>query len=161
MKNETFLFFSTVLLIVLVGCGRSKDEYKSELSQTRNKMVLSNFQCSGVIEGHLKLWLLAVESEGYTTVGEGIQKSLDIHKSSIEGIKESQIEIKKMMTELNDPPKDFERVYDKLMEAYVTYSSLSEAATSPSGSLLTYSREVKDLQRKLNGQFTEIKILLP
>jgi hypothetical protein len=62
---------------------------------------------------------------------------------------------------LNNPPKDFERAYNKLVELYGIYNQIVSQAVGPSGSLISYNMEVDKLFNDFTTASSEFNVLVP
>jgi len=82
-------------------------------------------------------------------------------ESKIENINNTQENVNKLFLKLKHPYKRNEKVFDTLNELYSAYSSLVTLATSPSGSLTTYTNNKNDKIEKYLENNNKLKNLLP
>ena len=78
-----------------------------------------------------------------------------------EGLLKEKQNIDELVNELNNPPKEYEKLYDKLLELYGEFNEVYILATEPSGSLVSYNNSMSNSLTELDKLFGELKVLLP
>jgi uncharacterized membrane protein YvbJ len=73
-------------------------------------------------------------------------------------IRSDKDEIDILMKSLINPPKGYENCYNDLDKYYSAYSSLVDAAVSPSGSLTTYTSKINDADSTIVEYYKKIKV---
>ncbi|MCR6116613.1 hypothetical protein HXA31_19995 [Salipaludibacillus agaradhaerens] len=70
-------------------------------------------------------------------------------------------EIKEKVNELNNPPKDFEKVYDELLDMFTYTEEYIEMALDPSGSLQSFNEEKNQLSSDIASKHKRIEAVMP
>jgi len=70
-------------------------------------------------------------------------------------------EIKDKMKELNNPPEKYNKAFDIALELYTLYEKYTDMAISPSGSLVSYSQEAKELSSEIISKYKQFEVMLP
>lgn len=65
------------------------------------------------------------------------------------------------ITDLNDCPNKFRKSYDSLVKMYTNLSTFVNLAVSPSGNLLSYKNEVRNLDNDIVSEYNVFKTQLP
>ncbi|MCP3029650.1 hypothetical protein [Halobacillus sp. A5] len=79
----------------------------------------------------------------------------------IEEIESSSESIQTKIKELNTPPADYEKVYDKVVELYTMSEEYKELAIKPSGSLMTFNQTSEQLSTDIVSNYKEIEVIMP
>lgn len=88
--------------------------------------------------------------------------SLYISKfSEVSKLKKSIEEIGKDIKELNKPPKEYEDIYENLLNVYLSYESYLNFATDPSGTLMTFRQSANSKSDKFLEDYNKLKVLMP
>ncbi|MGG3802515.1 hypothetical protein [Metabacillus fastidiosus] len=69
--------------------------------------------------------------------------------------------ISKKLQELNNPPQEYQDVYDKVLELYLLHEEYIDMAISPNGSLMSYNQKVNELSSKISNKINEIDVIMP
>jgi len=81
--------------------------------------------------------------------------------AKMNSIKTSQADVAALMTELQNPPKDYHDIYATLTDLFVAYQSLTNFALNPSGSLNTFPGEKSERINNYLNLFTKFSTQLP
>ncbi|MCT1904101.1 hypothetical protein [Oceanobacillus sojae] len=76
-------------------------------------------------------------------------------------IEEVADEIKGKISDLNDPPKDYEKVYEELLILYDLSEEFKEMLINPSGNLQTFSQNINDLSGEITSKNKRIEVIMP
>jgi hypothetical protein len=90
--------------------------------------------------------------------------SMALHFEStgkLQEIEQSAEEISKQINELNNPPEEYEKAYDELLDMYTYTEEYTEMAISPSGSLQEFNDKRSQLSSDILSQHKRIEALLP
>ncbi|MBD8006418.1 hypothetical protein [Bacillus norwichensis] len=79
----------------------------------------------------------------------------------IEELEDASNEIQNKIKKLNNPPEEYVKVYDKVVELYTLAEELKEMAISPNGSLVTFNQQRGQLSNDIVSKYKEIEVILP
>lgn len=68
--------------------------------------------------------------------------------------------IKKAMADIKEPPKEYVKAYDLLLELFSIYSQLYSLARSPQGSYVSFNKTVNDLSLEFKKYLNKLDIFL-
>lgn len=80
---------------------------------------------------------------------------------ALEEIRTKSEEIKSRMAELNNPPSEYEKAYDELLDMYTHSEEYAEMALSPTGSLQSFNSETSQLSTDILSQYKRIEATVP
>jgi hypothetical protein len=69
--------------------------------------------------------------------------------------------LKNQLVKLNNPSKNYEEIYNKVLDYYSSYEKYMDLAISPSGSYNTYTNSVNSLSSEVESQYNILKISMP
>lgn len=76
-------------------------------------------------------------------------------------LKETAEEIKGKINELNNPPEEFEKVYDELLDLFTHAEELLEMAIDPSGSYNDFTAKRNQLSSDITSQYKRVEVTMP
>jgi hypothetical protein len=76
-------------------------------------------------------------------------------------VETTQSTIAENVKSLNNPPEKYKDIYDGVVEYYTTYAMYLDLATSPTGSYITYTRDINELSTKLESQYSTLQVSMP
>ncbi len=76
-------------------------------------------------------------------------------------VAEAQENIMLKMKQLQNPPKEYEKIYDAMLDLHSKYQSLTDLAVSPSGSLSTYTESKSKKIDEFIQLYKKVKVQLP
>ena len=177
-KNHKILYIalSSIMAIVLAitFIGYSSHEAKierdnkikierqkaEEFSGSVRVIILKLYEImrksSRVIDDTEKQWRRAVSEE--RDINDGIEKAQIEDKYDISTIETLSNEIKETI-KFMDVPADKEQSFQRLKEIYLLFDQYATMATSPSGSLKTYSDQEIKLTIDLKSAITELQMM--
>ncbi|MBU8598500.1 hypothetical protein KM908_20520 [Alkalihalobacillus clausii] len=79
----------------------------------------------------------------------------------LEGIRNAADSIKSKMAELNDPPDEFEKAYDEVLNMYNYTEEYIEMALDPSGSLQSFNENKNQLASDIISVYKRIEVIMP
>lgn len=79
----------------------------------------------------------------------------------LEEVEGKSKEIKNKVSELNDPPKDFEKVYEEVLDMYNLSEEYIDMAINPSGSLQSFNEDRKRLSNDILSKYKRIEVIMP
>lgn len=176
--------FGIVATIGIVQYQKKKAEeaYAARLhSYSANMQEAASLMLKGAADaeecGNLvkKVWYNAIyeerdsETDPYTTedgrwfVDDFNEALANLFASSTYKLSKSKIEkntedVNSLMKKLLNPPTEYSAAYDKLSELYDAYSSLTECALNPSGSLKSYSSTFNDADSAVLKCFKAVQL---
>ncbi|MDQ0972419.1 hypothetical protein QFZ31_002297 [Neobacillus niacini] len=108
----------------------------------------SNFRGKYIAKGDFNTALLVVKG-----VWEGA--------GTLDNISKAQSDIAYTVKGLNNPPEKYKGIYEDFLNYYTSYEKLLGLAVSPSGSYITYTREINTLSTELESQYNKIQVSMP
>jgi hypothetical protein len=69
--------------------------------------------------------------------------------------------IAEKIKELNDPPEKYKKSFDIAFELYSLYEKYTDMAISPSGSLVSYSQQGRELSSEIISKYKQFEVMLP
>lgn len=79
----------------------------------------------------------------------------------LEEIKNTSDDIKNKISELNEPPKEYKKVYDEVLDMYNLSEKYIEMALNPSGSLQSFNEDKKQLSDDIVSKYKRIEVIMP
>lgn len=161
----SFIAIAIISCLVVYGFYVKENEKNSYLKNAQYfyDALLSNAsECEDMTNEVRTIWSNAIDSrygDFNTEINNYYGKSTTIDK--IESLTAMDLIIDNYMKKLANPPQERIQLYDELKNAYETYKKLYSQATSPSGSLISYSQNVNSLISDLVSKLQTIKQILP
>lgn len=81
-------------------------------------------------------------------------------KNTISSIESNQELVSSLMKDLRNPPEEYEDAYEALKELYEAYTSLTNLATNPSGSLTTFSQNFNTADTEVANCYDAMKLYI-
>ena len=164
----------TILIILLVLCVligsaylylnyKHDREYLSNLRVANSIMALSTIKCVVMSEQYSTVWREAINDKYNFDFNDDIRdqrRKFEQH-GDIEKIEVSKQLAEELLQKLNQPNDLYPQAHRKIVELYGVYSQLHSLAQSPSGTLMTYNKQVNELQSEYIKIINELKVLLP
>ena len=153
-----------ILLVAIIGVAVNETTQKKE-------KYLVNFQLAEILilgsvissvelcEIYSDTWSDAIDRR--RNFSDAVNSKIAVNSSKITDLEEQKEVIDKLMKELNNPPNEFKKAHDKLLEIYGIYTQLYSQAKGPSGSLMTFNQNVNKLQEDFLRANHELGILVP
>lgn len=142
---------------------QAEKEYAAKFSETAAQIKLQTLliqvRCYLISEE----WRNAIDSKRDKDFNEEIQKLLrkwEDSGSTLE-MKDLKNEIDSQMKNLKNPVVGYEDPYEFLLEMYGIYVQLYEQSISPSGSLLTYNKDINSKSSDFEKVYNQITVILP
>ena len=88
-------------------------------------------------------------------------KSYFEESGELRKIEDKAKEIKDKISELNNPPKGYEKVYDELLDMYTFSEEYLEMALNPSGSLQSFNEDKNRLSSDILSQHKRVEATMP
>ncbi|MGP4060026.1 hypothetical protein [Halobacillus sp. H74] len=79
----------------------------------------------------------------------------------VEELQSGSSNIESDLKELNDPPEQFQKVYDETLELYGNYKEFVSLAESPTGSLLEFNKKFSELSTDILSSVDKIEVMMP
>jgi len=79
----------------------------------------------------------------------------------LEEIKNTSDDIKNKITELNEPPTEYEKVYDEVLDMYNLSEEYIEMALNPNGSLQSFNEDKNQLSNDIVSKYKRIEVIMP
>lgn len=133
----------------------SKEAIRSEEAATRIQLVWHDCIYN---EYNMDSFMYIVDSGGDFNVALKNLFADEDFSSDIENIQIRQESVNSSMKDLTKPPKGFEEAYDALQDYYKAYIELANMATSPSGSLQTYTDNYNRVDSEILSYYNKVKM---
>lgn len=174
-----------VIIIAIAGffamqsskAANERADYISNLNSVYLSMVSGGTQAEDVCNLTKSVWYNTIfeeydsETDKYTRGKYGFNSDFNTSLialfsdeevvSQISSIKENKNLVDSLMKDLQNPPEDLKNVYDLALEAYDAYTSLTDLAVSPSGSLQSYSDEFSESDSALASAVKKLSSQIP
>lgn len=79
----------------------------------------------------------------------------------LDEIRDKSEDIKGKVSELNNPPSDYEKAYDELLDMYTYFEEFTEMALDPKGSLKTFNEEKNSIASDILSKHKRIEAVTP
>lgn len=131
--------------------AQQKAAYASNLETASFTMLMGAIEAEDAGNLIKKVWYNEIygeydsETSKYTNGASDFNEALSNlfadsdFRATISSIETNQDTVASLMKKLKNPPEEYEDAYDAIKELYDAYTKLTNLATSPSGSLQTYS----------------------
>lgn len=166
MKSRFHVSLMLFILALISGCSdgadseNAKSEYRQKLNDARDLMAVTAVLAVDVASKHSQAWRSATRS-AYTTIDLAIYDSIEENQATIDQVRNGKRTVQLQLSQLNNPPAGFEIAHAKIVSVYGSFSSLADAAVSPSGSLMSYNQSVNRIQEEFLKGMNELKVLIP
>ncbi|KIL74337.1 hypothetical protein [Bacillus badius] len=87
--------------------------------------------------------------------------NLKSNDGTIENIDAAKDEIVENMKKIKEPPNKYKDIYDETLSYYQTYEEFINLAKQPSGSYITYTKDIRELSSELESQYEKIQVSMP
>lgn len=137
-----------------------KDEYRRKIADTKDLMIVTSVLAVDLCSKHSESWRAATRDR-YGDINLAIMESISENQSSVDSVKKGKAAVESMMQGLNSPPEGFGAAHSKIVSVYGSFSSLVDAASAPSGSLMSYNQSVNRIQEDFTKGINELKVIIP
>jgi len=174
---------SALLLVVICGFAiylykrqqmqqqeQERKEYVNNLKSAFSIMTSSEAKCMDMFELYTLQWRKTIKGASDRDMDANFLVSLELVSlnaklkglGAIKIVKESKHKLEDILRELNKSQDVYPEAHRKIVTLYGIYSQTEALATScPSGSLMSYSAKVNDLENEYLRVASELKVLLP
>ncbi|HHX60607.1 MAG TPA: zinc ribbon domain-containing protein [Epulopiscium sp.] len=158
--------------------------YGTNIELLMSEIISSGAEAEGLINLTYKVWYNTIykksdpETDKYTKKDDTREKDFgdwetDFNKSlvrlfrnldtkeKIENINLSEDRIEEIMRELKNPPVEYNRSYEILLELYSAYQGISDLAINPSGNLQSFGEDKKEKIGKFVELYNKLETQLP
>jgi len=84
-----------------------------------------------------------------------------VQHGKVDDLNEGSDKIESKIKELNNPPEEYEKVYDEIIELYTMEEEYVQMAISPSGSLISFNESRNTLSTNIVSKVKEIDVIMP
>lgn len=153
------------------------NDYIDNLETVRFAMLSGAAESESVCNLTKSVWYNTIYKESdsktdkYTKNGTGFHSDFNISLnklyeseeivSSINTLRENQRTVEELIKTLQSPPEELNECYKTVMEMYSAYSSFVQLATSPSGSLKTYSENFNSYDSNMMTLYDKLGVQIP
>lgn len=92
-----------------------------------------------------------------------VQSMVSYYKTTgkLDEIEMTSEDIKKKISELNNPPEGYTDVYNELLDMYIYIEEYTGLALNPTGSLQSFNDNREQLTSDILGKYTRIEVVMP
>jgi len=185
-KLITGIIAAVVVIIVAIAgffamqsskAANERANYISNLNSVYLSMVSGGTKAEDICNLTKSVWYNTIfekydsKTDKYTRAAHGFYSDFNVSLSvlfsdedivaKIDDIKENKTLVDSLMKDLQNPPEDLKNVYDLALEAYDSYTSLTDLAVSPSGSLKSYADEFSESDSALASAVKKLSSQIP
>ncbi len=163
------LLIAIILALVVCSFGyvmisqakKTETQYLENLISIHDKMDDASMKCIGMASGYSDCWRTAIDTGA--DFNKYLREKHTIYKlnGSVATIERYKSEIDTLMAQLSEPPDRYRQAHRCLVDLYGIYAQLHACGESPSGSLMSYTHKLNDLQGELDNHINRLKACLP
>jgi hypothetical protein len=157
-KNKVMkkVLLSIMCIIFLASCSDKK--YILSADKAAELILFQVSLCTPITDGTITVWQRAInEGKDFSTEVNGYQSRIN-ESDSYKNIENVSKEIDLLMSELSSPNSNTKELHEDLISMYSYEKQLIEKTKNPSGSLLSYSNEIKSVIGEIQNKYNSIKI---
>lgn len=162
MKKLAIIVLATFLIFGLIGCSSKQKEYDKAIADFYTDSDTAFFFTALILDSYSSTWSSAIQN--HTDFNAAMSKAVDDHAEMIEivnQLKKSLSEKLKVMSEAkNKDPEKYDEIYTVSKNVYSHLSSLIEQANAPTGSLITFNANKKELAQNYKSERDILEALL-
>jgi len=172
--RKIILYTATVLVVgvlcTLFYSNYQKKKYVKYTKEAVTQMVGVSAVSEKACEFYQVIWRNAIYKEGSYYAG-GKYNGKDFNEALVIAKEDIKDEIKNLnrdmekttntMKKLNNPPMKYHELHDRLVILYSFTKEFNQLANSPTGSLMSFSQKVNELESGISKKVDEITIQLP
>jgi len=142
---------------------RIHDEYEAIFIKTAGTVYVESVVCTLICSTISQFWEIATKYSSVYSINEAIDNAKKaLNKVALyEHVNKNKNEIDNEMRKLITPPEDFKNGYNFLMDMYGYYVQLYNQASSPSGSYISFNRDVNEKFSEVQKSYEKIKVVIP
>lgn len=183
-KRKLIIIGIIVFICIIAGLilflQSRKVLYIEKLETTRLEMLDSGSDAESICNLTSKVWYNAIyeefddETDKYTRTHYGIADSFINFNEAIgnlysdediidkvSSIQDNQKNVKALIKDLQNPPKDLKDCYDTILNMYDYYKNLTDLAINPTGSLEDYSNSKNDAVDGFMTEYEKLDNIMP
>lgn len=174
----SILVIGVVVFVGYLSYSKQKaKEYSTNVNLLMSEMLSSGSDAESLMNLTSKVWSNTIykkfdsETDKYTRKNgyweSDFNNSLDnlfkdsSTKTKIENIKSSEVKVSEMMKKLQKPPKEYEKLYDTLLELNSSYQATIDLAKSPQGNITAFNNNKNEKINKFMEIYKKIQTQLP
>lgn len=169
-KHKTISITALCFVLIISGIGfysyraiSLKNRYISTLYNTEERICEEANTCVLICELYKKAWREAIESPYNDDFNDDIREVHDQLTASrmLESINNAKERIHSDFKRIQGMKKYYPDAQKKITELYGLYSQLNSLANSPSGSLMSFSKKINNLESEITRLSNEFSLLMP
>lgn len=136
------------------------DLYLSGLSKylgVEESLLLANAPSDKIISGRRGHY---IEKGDFNTALITV-KTVLISEGVFDKVEGNRVLIVENLKSLNNPPDKYKDIYEGVLNYFATYEMHLDLAVSPTGSYLTYAKNINDLSTQLESQYSTLQVSIP
>lgn len=174
-----------VIIVAIAGfsawqsskAANEKETYINNLNSVYSSMVSGGTQAEDICNLTKSVWYNTIFEKYDSTTDKYTRNKYDFNSdfntslialfsdeeiaAQISDIKDNKALVDSLMKDLQNPPEDLKNVYDLALEAYDSYTTLTDLAVSPSGSLQSYSDKFSESDSALASAVKKLSSQIP
>ena len=161
--KKVILFF--LLATFLIGCGKSKVEYRKELISASDSIYEMAVLSSALSDNYIEVWRTAIYDKTYGgRYVSDFNEALTEHKAFTKSQPvfweycSKRERMDSVIRTLKDYPSSCKEEYDELISIYADVDEMCRNAIDPSGSLQSYSNSVRTNYDNVQKKLKEFKV---
>ena len=172
-----FVVIAALLAAIILGIAQETKkkelaQYTDDFEKAIQYISIGGRKASNLGDLAERVWYDAIyhetdfQTKQYVVSGDfdaslnNMYSSGDI-KYKVQELKEHHQKVDTLLEQLKEPPKEFEKAYDRFVDLYDAYVSILNVAINPSGSYNTYSQEVKIKSEEFDSCIAKVRSLMP
>jgi hypothetical protein len=181
INNKKLKIIILLIIVLLFCCGfgyyqyslnKSNKEYEIKLKKVDVLISKEVNNSKTMIEKYLEQWEFANNGGEILNMDKGgiyikgaeaiINNQMEIfdYQGKIKSLYNNRFNIKKELTNLNNPPKKFKEQFDIISQYYLNYNQYVELALSPKGSIDDYKEKTETTYKLIQNNMEELLIKL-
>ncbi|KYH30484.1 hypothetical protein CLTEP_26310 [Clostridium tepidiprofundi DSM 19306] len=109
---------------------------------------------------YLEVWHDAIFSD-YKDFNDEIAKQYKAFNKENKDLEDRKKNLDAIVKRLQNPPDEYQKTYNTVIELYEVYDEFYRLATNPSGSYQSYSNDVHEVDSEFLKIFNKLEILIP
>lgn len=156
---------------------KASEQYATNINLLMGDMISSGAEAENLMHLTSKVWYNTIyekfdsETDKYTRKNgywaSDFNNSLGYlfddssTKTKIKDMESAETKASEIMKKLQNPPAEYEKVYDTLLELHSSYQGLIDLATNPQGNLTTFNNSVNEKVDKFMESYKKVQTQLP
>lgn len=182
-KKLITLIVSILVVMVIIFGGylayskQQAKEYATNINLLMSEMLLSGSDAESLMNLTSQVWSNTIykkfdnETDKYTRKNGYWESDFNDSlgylfndsstKTKIGNIESSEVKVCEIMKKLQKPPKEYEKVYDTLLELNSSYQAIIDLAKSPQGNIVSFNNNKNEKINEFMEVYKKLQTQLP